>query len=226
MKIGILGANGKMGRAIVQECKNLQIVCNAYIKATHTKFAKEYNLTNGVHIYYDLEQVAYDSNVLIDVSCAQHAHLHCSVAEKYNLPIIIGTTPHENENFINFNCPILMAANFCISWHYLQQAICNISKRNLHTTCIQEIHHSQKKDAPSGTAKSLAKLLNYDESHIQSLRAGPFVSSHNVTLVNKEEYMMISHQVYSRTIYAKDALYLANLMIEKKAGIYTLNILI
>src|SRR6266571_1496355 len=76
---------------------------------------------------------------------------------------------------------------------------------------IVETHHQMKKDAPSGTAKTLAAILREarnanDEISIQSIREGDVVGEHTVIFSGPGERLEMTHRAASREIFARGAL--------------------
>ena len=108
---------------------------------------------------------------------------------------------------------------------------------------IVEAHHSQKLDAPSGTAITLANSINAaadgiynivfdrsknlakrgaDEIGVVSVRGGSIVGEHKVIFAGADEVIEITHRAYSRDIFARGALAAARFLHDKKAGLYTM----
>ncbi len=104
-----------------------------------------------------------------------------------------------------------------------------------------EIHHSQKADSPSGTAKALTSLLvdhidrkktiNYDmanqpiafdELHCASLRCGSNPGFHSVTFDAPADTIVISHQARNREGFARGAITAAEWLQQKK-GLFTMH---
>ena len=105
---------------------------------------------------------------------------------------------------------------------------------------IVEIHHSGKRDAPSGTAKKIAEIItsfkdyskivygreglskrNEKELEILSARGGGVPGIHEVFIAGQYELIRIEHTVFSRSVFARGALYAAKwLMNQKEPKIY------
>ncbi len=104
-----------------------------------------------------------------------------------------------------------------------------------------ELHHSQKADSPSGTAKTLAELLtanikrkikiNYDrvnrrispeELHFASIRAGSIPGTHVVGFDSEADAIEIKHTARSRSGFALGAV-LAAEWLRKKKGFFEMN---
>jgi len=109
---------------------------------------------------------------------------------------------------------------------------------------MKEIHHTQKLDAPSGTALALADSLKegltddyeyiYDRSDrrakrdpheigISAVRGGTIVGEHEVFFCGEDEVVEIKHTAYSRAIFGKGAIAAAKFLAGKKSGMYDMS---
>jgi 4-hydroxy-tetrahydrodipicolinate reductase len=86
---------------------------------------------------------------------------------------------------------------------------------------IHEIHHTQKLDAPSGTALSWEKWLG-QKTAITSERIGDVVGYHEMTMATSTEVLKISHEALDRKIFAEGALWSLNLLLKDKSLPYGL----
>ena len=105
------------------------------------------------------------------------------------------------------------------------------------------MHHRLKKDAPSGTAKSLAEILadvrhqqleqvarhgrvglvgarHPSEIGVHSLRGGDVVGDHTVVFANIGERLELTHKASSRDTFANGALRAAEWLVTQKPGLY------
>ena len=105
-----------------------------------------------------------------------------------------------------------------------------------------EIHHSNKADSPSGTAKTLSEILlkNIDrkdsvfedkldrkrednEIHFSSVRGGPVNFAHTIGFDSAADKILISHEARNRDGYALGAVKAAEWLANKEVGFYTMN---
>ena len=93
---------------------------------------------------------------------------------------------------------------------------------------ISETHHTQKVDAPSGTAIELKKFieLNNNEKYISSIeieskRILDVFGIHEVTFFNDNNHISFKHEALSRKIFADGAISIAKSMIGIPPGMYT-----
>jgi len=92
---------------------------------------------------------------------------------------------------------------------------------------ITETHHKMKKDAPSGTAKTLAEILKTaremdNDVPIQSIREGDVVGEHTVVFGGAAERVELTHRAASREIFARGTLRAAEWIIGKPPGLYNM----
>ena len=88
---------------------------------------------------------------------------------------------------------------------------------------IVETHHTAKKDAPSGTAKSLQQVIRQaigKEAPAHALRIGDVVGDHTVTFGTAGERIELSHRASSRETFARGALRAAKWAVTQKPGLY------
>ena len=99
----------------------------------------------------------------------------------------------------------------------------NSMDKSLWTPNLTEKHHTEKKDAPSGTAKLIAN--HYGINHIPfesivSIREGKIIGEHHLTLESNNETIIISHIAKSRELFAEGALRWIEWIVNKPNNIY------
>ena len=90
---------------------------------------------------------------------------------------------------------------------------------------IVETHHTKKKDAPSGTAKTLSEILKNElkiDIQIESIREGDVVGEHTVAFIGPGERLELAHRADSREIFARGALRAAQWAVGRPAGLYSM----
>lgn len=143
---------------------------------------------------------------------------------KSNIPVIIGSTgflwPTEIETKIKCaRTKWVIASNFSIGMNLIQGMIKILSGSiRLFNDCnftIHEIHHTNKKDAPSGTALSWEKWLG-QKAEITSERTGDVVGIHRMNLITKNEKITLEHEALDRKIFAEGAIWAARKILSDK----------
>ncbi len=93
---------------------------------------------------------------------------------------------------------------------------------------IEEVHHNQKKDKPSGTGlllqEKLVQAVSKSVPEPSSLRGGGVPGIHTLWAMGPEETLTITHTAFNRTVFARGALKAALWLFDKKqAGLYDLS---
>ena len=237
LKIGIYGSSGRMGK-MIQEClkeyENVKVA---------TLFDK--NSSN-------LEDFFKSSDVVIDFSMPEGTKALLEFAKKNPKPLCIGTTGLSKDELnlmkeISKNMPILYATNMSLGVAVLNKLAFLASKAlNEFDAEILEMHHRYKKDAPSGTALTLAENVaiarnldldkvrvsgrdgiigqrSKDEIAVMSLRGGDIVGSHTAGFYGNGEFIELNHTATSRATFANGAIKAAIWLSSQKNGLYDIN---
>jgi len=185
------------------------------------------------------------ADVAIDFSVPTSAVSHISECLNHNIPVISGTTGWlENyTDMVNLcqekNGSFIYGSNFSLGVNiffelndYLAKMMKNLSDYNV---SMEEIHHTQKLDAPSGTAISLAEgiIKNTDytnwtlenastnEIYIDAKRIENIPGTHSVFYDSKVDQIEIKHTAHSREGFALGSVIAAEWLIGKK-GVFTM----
>lgn len=217
MNIAILG-NGKMGQIIskIAEEKGHVITVKTSSKNPTTNF--------------DLKGV----DVAIDFSTPDTAFINISHAIKKKIPVVSGTTGWTTKlNEIKELCKhkntaFLHAPNFSIGvnlFFKLNTYLAILMKEYNYSIKIKEVHHSEKLDSPSGTAKKIKedinKIISYTES-INSERIKEIAGIHKVTYSSEYDEIEIKHAAKNRIGFAAGAIFAAEWILNKK-GVFNMD---
>lgn len=199
MKVGLFG-QGKMGKLVAQmaEEKGYQVV------------------------------TAEEAEVCIDFSHHSIVLDHVKWAIAHNTPLIIGTTGwEEDENEVRSlieksSIAALASPNFSLG-------VACFTKLLRHARALLqdysvagvEFHHSQKQDAPSGTAKALAHALQIS-TPFASVRCGRIPGKHEVIFDSPWDSITLVHEAHNRESFAAGAL-TAAYWIQGKTGWYSID---
>ena len=146
-------------------------------------------------------------------------------------PVITGSTgfewPTETNDILKQNkLKWIYASNFSVGVNIVKNMIETLSKASElfedSSFSINEIHHTKKLDAPSGTAISFQKWLD-KPAKINSERTGDVIGEHKLIFSTKEESISISHSAHDRSLFAKGALWATKTLIEDSTIPYGLN---
>ena len=181
-----------------------------------------------------IEPAMKDCDVAVDFSHANVIEGICRAALQHRRPLVIGTTGHsaEQRRVIEKTAEslsLVFASNFSVGVNALFALTRNaaaILGREFDVEVI-ETHHKLKKDAPSGTAKTLAEILRQarksgSEIQIHSVREGEVVGEHTIIFSGPGERLELTHRASSREIFARGALRAAQWIIGKPPGLYSM----
>jgi len=243
IKVVICGASGRMGQTLgrmVHEAPDLELVGGINLK--HSSFF-------GAEIVEAKDADALlkktKADVVIDFTVASAVVSNVQVAVRNNCALIVGTTgisPEqraEMETAINGHVPAVISTNFSIGVAIFQQLV-RESARLLKDYDIEviEAHHRNKKDAPSGTAKTILQIIEEEagarekqygregmterknEIGVHVIRGGDIVGDHKVMYSKNYETIELSHRAYDRSVFASGAIVAARWVAGKKPGIY------
>jgi 4-hydroxy-tetrahydrodipicolinate reductase len=207
MKIILIGAEGKFGKAILSSEISFQI----------TKIGSpRSSLPSDITPFLD----AHD--LVLDVSSNDAFFKNFKKVVLAKKPIVIGITALSQENLdlikeASKTIPIFLSSNFSSGIALLKKIIKILPKGSYKLT---EIHHSLKKDSPSGTALDLANILP-SHPNILSIREGSIIGSHSILLTLPHETLEIKHEAINRLCFADGAHLACTFLSNKPAGLYT-----
>jgi len=209
INIAVLGANGKLGKLIVEEIKKNDM----------------FVFIDGLNRDLDLSQLNKKNNLIIDVSSPEGTYqlIERLIIHDKKIPLLIGTTGEHNlERIMNYslNAPVALISNFSDGFPVINQfsnIINNLS--NEWEFNMEETHHINKKDTPSGTALSWCNTLNRD-CKIESIREGDVYGKHKLILSSPNEEIVIQHTSKNRNIFAQGCIKYVNWIMEQKSGLY------
>ncbi len=245
LKIALAGCNGRMGRAVTDICstrQNIKIVAGF---DTNTQKLFDYP------VYADPFEYSGVCDVIIDFSHVSSLSPLLKYSEKNNIPVVICTTGHSEEQLAEIAraatiVPVFRSGNMSVGINLLLDLLTRATKvlgDNFDIEVIEK-HHNQKIDAPSGTAIMLADAvkdsLSYDAEYcydrhdrrekrpkkeigIHAVRGGTIVGEHEVIFAGRDEIIEIRHTALSREVFATGAVDAAIFMASRKhPGIYNM----
>lgn len=246
IKIIVCGAAGKMGLSILRLAKadiGLEIA-GAVEGKNHTAVG-----TGEPPICDDIFKIINSCNAVIDFTTPSAAIEHLAYAEKNNKAMVIGTTglsPEQESKIKNAGkkIPIVFSPNMSIGVNILFMLVGKTAKAaGNYDVEIVELHHNQKKDAPSGTAVKLLSIISdslgrnpkdaavygregvigarkKEEIGVLAVRAGDIVGEHTVYFAGPGERIELTHRAHSRDTFATGALTAAKWVVHQKPGVY------
>lgn len=256
-KITVIGAAGRMGRHLVTNIlKTPGMSLAGAVEHPASEFlgcdaASVVGLPScGVRITASLEEALKDADAVIDFSTGTVMR-NAELAADKGCMIVIGTTalgPDANELLAGLaerkQARIVFASNYSVGVNllfYLSKKVAGILAD--YDIEIIEAHHNQKKDAPSGTAVTIAERiceargLSYEkdvvhgrngvvgarsktEIGMHAVRGGDIVGDHTVMFATTGERFEMTHKASSRDTFARGAVRAVAFLETAKPGLY------
>jgi 4-hydroxy-tetrahydrodipicolinate reductase len=256
LKLCIAGATGKMGRAIIQEAstKGFKIVgaVEAPENPTVGKSLAQLGISNSDICVVGPEKICdavAEADVYVTFTSPNAEVLNLPLVAKLGKRIVLGTTGFTEEQnqqirkAVKGKVPAVFSPNYSVGINVLFK-IAEVLKTfpPEYSFSISEIHHTAKKDAPSGTALKLGEIVSgirgytttvhgrqgtslrkSEELEIASLRMGGVPGIHDLIVAGPSEMLKIEHIAFSRDVLAQGAIYAAEwLSKQNDPGIYSM----
>ena len=248
---------GKMGRALVQaifETKDLRLGA-AFESASSPVIGMDAGEFAGVgkldvKVGELKNENLSQTDIIIDFSVPEATLALAEICKSQDKGMVIGTTGFEKDQLryleeCSANIPIFMSPNMSVGVNVLFKLVRMASEAfGEEVDCeIFEAHHSQKVDAPSGTAVRIGEILadsrsvdiknvgkygreglvgkrTQQEIGFSSIRGGDIVGDHTVFFIGEGERVEITHRAQSRVNFAQGAIRAARFLSDKKNGLY------
>lgn len=257
IKVIIVGAAGRMGKRLVA-----LTLADSELRLTG---ATEYSGSpflgqdagivagageTGVKISADISALLGGADVVIDFSTGPVVE-NAALAVSKNVAVVIGSTglsaqqKSEIANLAKSGGRIVMSSNMSVGVNLLSELCASASKilGDAYDIEIVEMHHRNKKDAPSGTALLLADAIAKakgialsdcavygrngnvgerprGEIGIHAVRGGDVVGDHTVIFAAEGERIELVHKASNRDTFAKGAIRAAKFIASARPGIY------
>ena len=243
IKVVICGASGRMGQTLgrmVNEAPDLELAGGINLKPSSFF---------GVDIVESKDAGDFlrstRADVMIDFTVASASVENVKVAARNNVALVVGTTGfspaqrEEMEKTIRGTVPAVISSNFSVGvnifWQLVRDAGKLLSDYDIE---VIEAHHRNKRDAPSGTAKTILQILDEEcgsrkkvfgregttergkEIGVHVIRGGDIVGDHKVMFSKNFETIELSHRAYDRSVFASGALLATRWVVGKKPGVY------
>lgn len=233
-RVIITGSKGRMGQALIASAAQMP----------------ELQVTGQIDQGDDIKSVIDSGDVVIDFSFHNATAAIAELCAQKKKALVIGTTGHSEGDkkkiiALATQIPVIWASNFSTGVNtlfWLTRKAAEILGPGFDLEVV-EMHHRMKKDAPSGTAATLAeilaevrqqqlnKVLRHGRSGItgertsteigmHSLRGGDVVGDHTVVFATNGERVELTHKASSRDTFANGALRAAQWVVKQKPGLY------
>ncbi|MBS5859912.1 4-hydroxy-tetrahydrodipicolinate reductase [bacterium] len=223
IKVAVCGALGKMGKEVVcavEAAQDMELVAKIDIAAED--------------MYHTIEEAArvVDIDLVIDFTQPKSIYENALYCLKNNIKIVIGTTGLTDEQIESLRrlsdenkTGCLIAPNFSTG-AVLMMMFARQAAKYFDNAEIVELHHNQKKDAPSGTAVKTAQMMaevkadfaknncdetetiegarggtSYADIHIHSVRMPGYIASQEVIFGSSGQILKVRHDSMDRKCY-------------------------
>jgi 4-hydroxy-tetrahydrodipicolinate reductase len=234
IKLIIAGCKGRMGQAL-QDCAARQ---------------PELKITGCIDLGDDVRPLISNCDVIVDFTFHTATAGFAALCAQQGKALVIGTTGHTPEEKAAIQTaaktiPIVWTSNYSTGVNtlfWLTRKAAEILGPGFDLEIV-EMHHRHKKDAPSGTADTLARILaavrheqlekvirhgrqgitgerTNEEIGMHSLRGGDVLGDHTVIFAGSGERLELTHKISSRDTLANGALRAAQWVVSQKPGIY------
>lgn len=244
-RILLSGCSGRMGQVIASIAKtrsNVEIVAG---------FDVNPEINSDFPVYSSITDCPVDIDVVIDFSHPAAFTTITGFCLMNKIPLVMATTGLTEEQIsylseIAENSAVFRSANMSMGVNLvmeLAKKAASFTEGSFDIEIIEK-HHSNKIDAPSGTALALADAMNevlddpkkpiYDrtsrrekrkagEMGIHAIRGGTIVGEHTIIFAGNDEIIEIKHEALSRNIFAEGALKAAVFINGKTSGLFSMS---
>jgi len=244
IKVAVCGANGKMGKEVV----------NAVTDNSEMEFVAGIDLSNAEFKTIEEAHNSKEIDILVDFTQPSSIYQNALYCLNNKINIVIGTTGLKDEQIEELkklsnknNVACFIAPNFSTG-AVLMMKFAQMAAKYFDNAEIIELHHNQKKDAPSGTAVKTAQLMaeaktsftegncpetetikgarganSYSDIHIHSVRMPGYMASQEVIFGSDGQTLSIRHDSTNRTCYMPGVLMAIKYAYEHKNFTYGLD---
>lgn len=248
LKVGVLGHTGRMGTLLVQQLQqdSRSVFSGGLGRRDHGNSGLE-KISSEHHTLFK------NSDVLVDFTTVGATQMHVQLARTHKKPLVIGTTglsvlDQDMVTLCSEEIAVFQASNFSLAHNIMGEALEFLAKHLEATYDVEifECHHAHKKDAPSGSALTLGRVvaqargvslqepisLERPSKRVPGSigfsvsRGGNVTGDHTVTFLGQEDLLSISHRAFSPVLFAQGALKAAHWVVSQPPGLYGMSDLI
>lgn len=241
MIMGVAGISGRTGRLVAEEV----LFSGARLSGGLTRHGEP----SEQRLFGSMAELAAASEVVIDFTQADTAATHALAVAKAGCAWVLGTTgmsPEDEAAILSAASvvPVVRAANFAPGVALVAELVRQMAAflpPGAYDAEILEMHHRQKRDAPSGTALAFGRAVAVGRREpfapltartsepgarplggvgFASLRGGQVIGDHTVLFAGDGENISIRHEALDRRIFARGAVRAALWTRGRPPGLY------
>lgn len=244
INVAVCGSNGKMGKEVVR----------AVNEDSELNLVAQIDIVDGEYSSIENASKAQKIDVLVDFTQPKSIYENAQYCLNNEINIVIGTTGLSDEQIANLKSlseknkvSCLIAPNFSTG-AVLMMMFAKQAAKYFDNAEIIELHHNQKKDAPSGTAVKTALMMSeaseksfvtgncpetetikgarggisYSDIHIHSVRMPGYIASQEVLFGSSGQTFKIRHDSMNRECYMSGVLMAVKHVVKQPEFIYGL----
>jgi 4-hydroxy-tetrahydrodipicolinate reductase len=245
LSVAVTGAGGRMGREVIEAALDRAGVDVAVaVNRTETDPVAGVDVDTADRLP---ERLAADQpDVLVDFTGPDSAITYAAACAEAGVPLVTGTTGFDDDQLDSLRAvsdavPVLKASNFARGVAALRRAVREaVAALPGYDVELTETHHNGKRDAPSGTAKSIlddVESVRDDldrrvhgregdaprepgEIGVHARRAGDVTGEHELLVAGNRETLSLTHRAGDRGVFAEGALDAAAWLAGRAPGWY------
>lgn len=189
-------------------------------------------MMHGVTINFNNEALK-GCDVLIEFTTPEATIQNLKACVKHKVNMVIGTTGLNKAQVAEIKkaskkIAIVYSSNMSVGVNLVFALIHKAAQvtNKSYEIRLTETHHIHKKDAPSGTAKTMAEIAELASrskvKNIDSIREGEVIGDHTITFESDVDMISIRHNAKTRDIFAEGSLVAAKFLAKKKTGLFNM----
>ena len=231
IKLAISGCQGRMGQRILDLALKDKFFKIACLMESRNRPEIQTSV-RGFNVHFD-DKALKGSQVLIEFTTPEATLEHLKVCQRYGVKMVIGTTGLTKEQIAvikkaSKKIPIVFSSNMSVGVNLVFALIAKAASATgkNYSMRLTETHHIHKKDAPSGTAKTMAEIAEkFSKSKvedIESIREGEVIGDHTITFESPVDFISVRHFAKTRDIFAEGSLVAAKFLSKKSKGLFNM----
>lgn len=256
IRICVAGATGRMGSTLIKEAvaRGFRVVGAVAAREDPNigRTLREAGICDlDVRIVDPsrIPEAVRDADVYVSFTTPEAEVVNIPLVASLGKKIVMGTTGFTDEQMrkiieaVSGRVPAVFSPNFSIGINVLLKLLRMLKVFPAdYEVSVVEMHHSGKRDAPSGTAKKMGEIISEvrgyrsisygregmsmrrpGELEILSVRAGGIPGIHEVIIAGPHEMIRIEHTAFSRSVFAQGALHAVEWVYRQdQPGVYTM----
>ena len=231
IKLAISGCQGRMGQRITALAL-LDKVFKISALLENRNRPDVSLLSYNMPVHFD-DAALKGSHVLIEFTTPEATIAHLKSCQEYGVNMVIGTTGFTESQITQIKkasggIAIIFSSNMSVGVNLVFGLIRQAAQitGNDYAITLSETHHVHKKDAPSGTARTMADIAErYAKTMVKdiaSIREGEVIGDHTITFEGPADLISIHHHAKTRDIFVQGALVAAKFLSKKKKGLFNM----